>query len=436
MREHRHEFVIVGSGAGGATLAKELAKRGREVLLVERGKPEKRVGTFQDSLRYYDHTLARTPTKSKEGVILWRTLMAGGATVVSCGNGVRCLEEELGERGIMLDAEFSEAEREMRIAPIDEGLLSEGSQQIRQSARDLGYQMQPMPKFIDPVTCAKCGQCVLGCAHGGKWTALEYLEEAERHGVQTMYGARVERVLVANSKARGIGVAGPEGRQEILAETVILAAGGLGTPAILRRSGIEEAGAGLFIDLLVNTYGVTRGLNQVHEPTMTLVDLEFHDSQGFLLSPFVNHPRMVRAMEVGPSALGMPSTNLIGIMTKTKDDPAGEVYPDGSVSKPVTAEDWKRLREGARIAGEILVKAGVEAGSVMTTCPQGAHPGGTAAIGKVVDSDLQTKVDGLFVCDGSVLPEAPGLPPILTIVALAKRLAGTLAGQSVQSSRR
>lgn len=58
---------------------------------------------------------------------------------------------------------------------------------------------------------------------------------------------------------------------------------------------------------------------------------------------------------------------------------------------------------------------------------QDAHPGGTAAIGTVVDRDLQTKIDGLFVCDASVLPVTPGFPPMLTIGALAKRLAGTLS---------
>ncbi|MHC4592251.1 MAG: GMC oxidoreductase, partial [Planctomycetota bacterium] len=65
--------------------------------------------------------------------------------------------------------------------------------------------------------------------------------------------------------------------------------------------------------------------------------------------------------------------------------------------------------------------------SFVVTRPQGAHPGGTAAIGKVVNADLQTEVDNLFVCDASVLPNAPGLPPIPTIVALAKRLAKALA---------
>ena len=73
-----------------------------------------------------------------------------------------------------------------------------------------------------------------------------------------------------------------------------------------------------------------------------------------------------------------------------------------------------------------MVKAGARKGSLVDSVIQGAHPGGTAAIGKVVDNDLQTRIDNLFVCDASVLPVASGLPPILTIVALAKRLAKTL----------
>jgi choline dehydrogenase-like flavoprotein len=430
MKESKHEFLIVGSGAGGSTLACELGKRGRDVLVIERGKPEKKVGTFQDAMRYFDSTATRMPVRSKEGVILWRAFMAGGSTVVSCGNGIRSMEKPLRERGIALEAEFEEAEREMGIAPTDERLLSDGSRSLGQAARDLGYQMQLMPKFIDPVKCSKCGQCVLGCAHGGKWTALEYLKEAERSGVDTLYDTKVDRVVISNGKAQGVAVSGAGGAREIRADTVILAAGGLGTPVILQRSGIEEAGEGLFMDLLVNTYGTTKGLNQIHEPAMALVDLEFHDSQGFLLSPFVNHPRLLRAMEMGPAALGASSKNLIGIMTKTKDELVGRVYPDGSVSKPVTAADWTRLREGARISTEILVKAGADRRSIAVTGVQGGHPGGTAAIGKVVDAELQTRIDNLFVCDASVLPEAPGLPPILTIVALAKRLAKTLAGNA------
>ena len=65
--------------------------------------------------------------------------------------------------------------------------------------------------------------------------------------------------------------------------------------------------------------------------------------------------------------------------------------------------------------------------SIIVTKPQGAHPGGTAAIGTVVDVDLQTDLEGFFVADASVLPMAPGLPPMVTVGAPARRLGKTLA---------
>jgi len=123
----------------------------------------------------------------------------------------------------------------------------------------------------------------------------------------------------------------------------------------------------------------------------------------------------------------MPTDGMLGIMAKTKDDSAGRIYPDGSFSKTITADDRKRLNKGHEISKEILIKAGVDSKSVVAGKFGGGHPGGTAAIGEIVDQDLQTEVNNLFVCDASVLPKAPGLPPILTIVALAKRLAKTLS---------
>jgi choline dehydrogenase-like flavoprotein len=196
---------------------------------------------------------------------------------------------------------------------------------------------------------------------------------------------------------------------------------------ILQQTGIKEAGSNLFVDLFVNTYGITRGLNQTHEPAMAVVNHDFHQSKGFILSPYINSSKMVRALEIGPKGAALPLNKLVGIMTKITDEAVGRVYADGAISKPVTETDRSRLQGGAAIAKEILVKAGADKNSIVISKPQGAHPGGTAAIGKVVDKNLQTKIDGLFVCDASVLPTAPGLPPILTIIALAKRLAKILA---------
>lgn len=347
--------------------------------------------------------------------------------MMSCGNGVRCLEEELAGLGITLEEEFAEAEQEMGVAPTAEGLLSEGSERIRWAAQELGYRMDPMPKIVDPARCRKCGQCVNGCAFGAKWTALEYLEEARKHGADVAYNTRIQRVLVEGDRARGVGGIGPDGPVEFLADVVVLAAGALETPVILQRCGVKNAGGNLFADLLVTTYGITDRLNQVHEPSMALVDLEFHASQGFLLSPYIAPTRGQRAFDVGPKGMTLSSQRLLGIMTKIADEPAGRVHEDGSVTKPVTDRDWTRLREGSSIAREILIKTGVKADAIVDSSRVvAAHPGGTAAIGQVVDRDLRTSIETLYVCDASVLPAPPGLPPILTIVALAKRLGKTL----------
>ena len=427
MNKKKYEFLIVGSGAGGSTLAMELARKGREVLVVEKGRYEKKVGTMQDTFRFFDMSkFSRLPAKSMEGVILWRTFMAGGTTVVSCANGVRCLEKELAGFGINLEEEFEEAEKEINISLIDERLLSEGSKAIREVSEKLGYKMELMPKFIDAKKCRKCGNCVMGCKYGAKWSALDYLEEAQELGAEVLYGSTVESVITGNGKARGIKGKGPDGYFEIQSDAVIIAAGGLATPVLLHQSGVKNAGENLFIDLLVNTYGVTKGLNQCNEPVMALVDVEFHDRNGFILSPNVNHSRLGRFPEMGLRAVAWPSSSMLGIMTKIADEPVGRVYPDGRVSKPVTERDWKRLKEGASISKEILIKAGADEKSIIDTKPQGAHTGGTASIGTVVNNNLQTEIENLFVCDCSVLPTSPGMPPILTIVALAKRLAKML----------
>ncbi|NJE75520.1 FAD-dependent oxidoreductase [Thermococcus sp. ES12] len=426
MKKHA-EYLVVGSGAGGATIARELSMAGKDVLIVEAGKYEEHVGTFRDSLRYFETTGYKTPRTSREGVILWRAIMAGGSTVVSCANGTRCLQEEFKDLGINLESEFREAEGEMKIAPTPKSLLSEASLSMLEVSADLGYKMEPMPKFLDFSKCVRCGCCTFGCLQEAKWTALDYLNDALARGADVLYETRAHEVVVEDGRAIGIRGSGKGGYTEITADNVILAAGALSTPVTLQNSGVKNAGGNLFIDILVNVYGRAEGLHQAREPSMALVDHEFHDERGFILSPYININRTVRFMEAGRKGFMMPTDKLLGIMVKTADDPTGRVYPGGSVSKGVTRDDQKRLDEGAAIAKEILDGIGADPGSFVVSKPEGAHFGGTAAIGAVVDEHLETEIRNLYVCDASVLPKAPGMPPILTIVALAKWLGKALA---------
>jgi choline dehydrogenase-like flavoprotein len=421
------DYIVVGSGAGGATVARELVKRKKQVLVIEGGPRSADLGDAVASMGFYDgNHLTYTMRRSKEGVGVVRSMLAGGSTIVSCGNGVRCLENELRQLGLDLAADFTEVEAELHVAPIEPRFYSPGTRALMQAGKDIGYTLDPMPKFIDARKCRRCGQCIYGCKYGAKWTSLEYLKEAVANGAEVICNTKVKKVLAEGGKVRGVEVTGPQGTREIPAKTVVLAAGGIGTPVILQNSGITDAGSNLFIDPLIITYGITddEHLSQVREPSMTFVDLDFHRDKGFLLSTAAFNGGMGKYTIYGLRGFFLPDKRMLSMMTKITDEPAGRVYPDGSISKPLTRQDRARLKEGSQMCKEIMAKAGAKKFGVSLV--SGAHPGGTAALGKIVDKDLQTKIGGLFVADASVLPVTPGLPPILTIVALAKHLGKAL----------
>jgi len=81
-----------------------------------------------------------------------------------------------------------------------------------------------------------------------------------------------------------------------------------------------------------------------------------------------------------------------------------------------------------KILKNILKNAGAK--SIFKTRYLAAHPGGTVKVGELVDSNLMTKYDNLFVCDCSVIPEAWGMPPTTTIIGLGKRLAKYLSKET------
>jgi len=429
------DFIVVGSGAGGATLAKELSKKGKKVIIVERGhtvKETENLGTWKAGLYYERNPFwkmllkprgAGTPLMSKEGTIIARTIMTGGSTVFSAGCGVRSFQREFSDLGINLEEEFAEVERELNIAPLSEKRIMKGSRKIMESANELGYKMEPMPKFVDPQKCRLCGRCVFGCKFDAKWTALRYVNQAIENGASLIPDTKVTKVLISNGKVRGIEGIGPDGRVEILGDTVVVAAGGINTPIILQRSGVSNAGKKLFCDLCNFTYGITEDTGLLNEINMATVDYEFHDSKGFILSPFMDNPSIFFRYLTGRKSITgeLPRKRTLNIMTKISDESVGKVEMDGRIEKPVIPKDRDKLENGSSIAKDILINAGAKRESIFTAKRLfGAHPGGTAAIGELVNRNLETEIENLYVCDASVFPKSPGLPPILTIVALSK----------------
>jgi choline dehydrogenase-like flavoprotein len=429
------DFVVVGSGPGGATVARELVRRGRRVLLLERGIDERRrfyYGTYLGALLYTDRA---SLLFTEEGLNVIRPLMLGGATSMYCGCAAAPPPWMKARYGIDLDAEVKEAEAELGVSPLPPEMRGKASTRLAEAAGEAGYPFFPQPKFMSPARSARfpraCGaRCMLGCRCGAKWNAAEWVDEAVRGGAVLVTRARVDRVTIEDGRAVGVEgeVAGAPLRAR--AGTVIVAAGGIGSPRLLQASGLREAGDGLTMDVTVMVYGFVKGEGIGREPPMTW---SYEDPEaGYMLStlvdPWLLYPIMA-ALAAPRHVLTWPRwRSVLGVMIKLKDEVSGGVFPDGRVSKPLTPRDRERLSQAEEVARRILARAGAELSSAFSTPLRGTHPSGTVRIGTHVDRDLATPVRGLYVCDASVFPEALDRPTVLTIVALAKRLATRLAG--------
>jgi len=414
-----YDYIIVGAGLCGLVLAKELSKRNKKVLILERGGFLDKLGKVRYCVGFYDKH--NTLIGSNQGVPVYRVFGVGGTSIVSCGNAVELSEEEHKRIGIDFRSELAEAKKESYVR--ENGLsVGPAAYKIAKAADKLGYHMRPMPKFSITGTCFACGNCTLGCKYNVKWTSRECLKEINNKNLQLVTGFLAEKVLSSDGIAIGIEARGPNFRkQRFFGEKIILSAGGIGTPIILQNSGVE-AGNNLFVDLFNITYGIQKEFNQKKELTMSFVCDKFHKDEGFVLAPSVDDNFVTFTVLAKPAdKLKVFKLNhVMGVMNKIADDNVGRVYKNGRIDKTPTENDLKKLKKGSDIAKEILVSCGVKPGNIFVTRPSGAHPGGTAAIGKVVNQQLETQMKNLYVCDASVLPFALGLPPMLTLIALTK----------------
>jgi len=418
----KRRVVVVGSGAGGATVAKELASAGIDVTLIERGARVE----GKDAFKCYANV--------HSAVEIMRAFCLGGTTMVSVGNGVRTLREEIQQFGIRLN--YEEVERDLGVRLLPESLIGEGTRRIAESAEKLGFKVERMPKFIAAEKCTQDGRCAFGCPSSAKWTALNFVESAERSGARVLTEMLVEEIVVRGGEVKGVLARSARSRKNskfIEADAVVLSAGALETPLLLQKASLPTSSSSLFVDTFVTVGGVLAdnedigGEEKMKEERMNFskevpmsILIQF---KNFILSPHFSRGLLIALKQKGINA---KPANILGIMVKIKDEENGRILADGSVEKGISPTDAEILAGGASIAGAILVNAGVNPNSLVTTAPRGAHPGGTAKIGVSVDRNLETEASGLFVADASLLPKAPGAPPILTIVALAKHAAEVL----------
>ena len=397
--------IIVGTGAGGGILAYELAKNDVPVTIIEKG-PYIKSG---EAFKYYD--------KYSEDVDLLTTTCIGGASIVSMSNMVRALDEELLEFDVDLSEAYEYVEELVGVHQLDDSHIGKGSQAFLDAGRKLGLKTMKMPKAIREKDCIQCGKCAFGCPADAKWSGKDFVDDAVEAGAELICDAEVIKVITEDGNACGVTYIKDDNEKSVFADTVILSAGAIGTTLILRNSGIEDAGREIFFDPFVSVGGYLKDINFNTEVQMAGLVV----GENFVLSPHFSS--FIRANIPDDS---VTDEDILSIMVKTPDECRGYVDDDGDVVKINTIQDIRYLAEGVATAGFILKEAGVDPNTIGSTVYRGAHPGGTAPIGKIVDSNQETEIKGLFVSDASVLPISPGKPPILTILALSKRLADYL----------
>jgi choline dehydrogenase-like flavoprotein len=483
------QVVVVGTGAGGAMLAHELARRGCDVLMLERGRhvePE----TFtedeaeQISNLYVDGFLQASKDFRFR---IAAGMCVGGGTVV---NNAVCfdLPEDVAARwhgplqsGLeseRLDQAFVDVRDVLGVTRVGPGRLNPGAEYF---IGRLGVPPDFPRAEANIAGCLGCGYCNIGCAYGRKLSALDWtLPLAQQLGkgeVRVLPECRVERVHMRGNRAEGVVARLDDGRHiTVRGQTVVLSAGAIASSVILQRSGLGGDLAGQSLSF------------NVASPVTLDFDIELHSERGLQISHYVapndseSHGVALESWwnPIVAQSLFMPGwfdehrrnmlrydhMTCVGVVIGSESN--GTVRPtrfrEGvKIDYTPTDDDFVKIKDGVRYACELGLRARArrampctlramdistmsdlaridnEIGgdndlSLNTSHPQGGNPISANPKRGVVDPEFRVYgAQNLFVCDASVFPSSITVNPQLTVMALASYAADHIADHRPQS---
>ncbi len=484
--EARYDVVIVGTGAGGATVARRLSEAGLSVALVEEGELATRAHTrlplLERARRFYRQN-GFTVALGMPPIIMPMGRTVGGTTVVNSGTCFRTprfvlerWQKEFGVQGLepaVLEPLFEWIEQELRIAPVADEVLGGNGQVVRRGAERLKVRHQPLNR--PQRDCHGTGVCALICPRDAKLDMrFSMLLPAQQHGATIFASCRVERVLFDGERAVGVEgtVLNGNGRFQIWAKEVVLCAGAIHTPWLLHRSGVHHPRIGHNLHIhpsasvfarmpepvrawsgVMQSYGVTEWIEQG-----TLIEATFPPlAIGYGLHPLPfwgsEHRRLLEDV-----------AHLTGVGVLTADERSeGRVLHLPGASEPVIVyrlhrADAQRILEGMTRAAQVFFAGGAE--RVYTDLPgaeqlrtpdeldcllksnarllnlSAYHPGGTCCMG---EDERRCPVDSfgrvrgrthLWVADASLIPTPTVVNPQITIMMLAARVADALVARA------
>ncbi len=477
------EVVVVGTGAGGAVVAKELAERGVAVLLVEEGEYHQRKDFIRRSMPatrrlYKNGGLTGVVGNCVIPIPLGRNV--GGSTTINTATCLRApdwiLQRWQTEHGLedFSPEEFGQfydkVESTLEVGPASEKANGAPAEVVAQGCDALGWSHFPVPR--NAPGCDGQGVCQWGCPTEAKRSMnVSYVPMALERGAQLVTGLKVDRILMERGRAVGVsGRAVGSGKTlRVRARGVVLACGSLATPALLLKNRLANSSGQIGKNLTIHpATGVSamfdrdirgfehvpqgHGVDQFHRDGILILGAGAPLDMGANMFPFVGD----RYMDVMQNYDRVAS---YGIMVE--DGPNGRiVLGPGGVPVPLYRlgrRERRLLARGAAAVARIFRAAGASQifteitghGELATledierlerSCPgpldivmMAFHPLGTCRMGvdpskSVVDSFHETHdVPGLYIVDGSVVPTSIAVNTQLTIMAFATRAASLIA---------
>lgn len=478
------EVVVVGTGAGGAVVAKELAEAGCAVILLEEGAYADRrdfAGRPLENQRKLYRASGATFSIGNVLIPIPLGRTVGGTTAINSGTCFRTPEQvllrwgqEFGLRELSperLAPHFERVEQILGVAPVPPEHLGGCARVVIRGANALGLRRH-RPLARNAPGCDGQGVCCFGCPTDAKRsTNVSYVPLALRAGAELYTGVTAERLLFEGARVVGVRGTSSSGHAvTVRARAVVLACGSLLTPILMMRNGVGGGSGQLGKNLSIHPAAAC--LAEMAEPIESWSGVP----QGYLIDEFADDglllegvatpleywasamsamgPRMVELAEAYQriASFGMMVSDTSRGRVRLVRDRAVITYNlnDADVGKLVRGvielsriffaagarsvispvHGFEDLRSLADL--EALRRARVRASDLALSAH---HPLGTARMGAdpataVVDADHQVYGSpGLYVIDGSAVPTALGVNPQVTIMALATRAAQRLAAR-------
>ena len=471
------DVCVVGSGAGGAVAAFEAAAAGRSVIVLERGpawsESDLIAREAEGSARlFWDRGLAATEDL---GVVLFAGRALGGGTVVNWMTSLRLPDdiraewEALGADGMGSEFDLHYAAIEARIdVNLDESVRNAQNAALARGLDALGKSWSVIPR--NARGCGDCGHCGYGCRAGAKRSsARTFLSDAVARGARVVTDCEARTIATANGNVAGVTAQAGNRRITVRAPRVVLAGGAIGTPALLLRSGLGGplAGRRLFLHPVPAVFAryadPIRMWSGVPQSVVSDAFARLDGAYGFRLEVPPVLPGVAAAGIVWRSAEQHRETmraldHFAAFIPIVRDREPGRVRVDRDgaalVSYAVRGADAAMCARAIVETARVHIAAGAREVRTFHTRPLAIEPGGDvrafadaieargvaantvgmfsahqmgtagmgSAGGSVSDPDGAVRgVRGLHVADASAFPNASGVNPMLTVMALARR---------------